>query len=71
MRLVRFGNCALRPSMRAAALFLIAMPTGAWAADSGTAIPEPSNLALFALGVLGVIVGRQAAKRRAGDDEAD
>jgi hypothetical protein len=36
-------------------------------AEGGTRIPEPSSLALFALGVLGVIVGRQASRRRGGD----
>ncbi|TCJ38360.1 PEP-CTERM sorting domain-containing protein [Parafrankia sp. BMG5.11] len=31
---------------------------------AGTAVPEPSGLALFGLGVLGVIVGRRGARRR-------
>jgi hypothetical protein len=41
----------------------------AWA-DDGTAVPEGSHLTLFALGVLGVIVGRRAsiaAQRRRQD----
>jgi len=41
----------------------------AWAGD-GTAVPEGSHLTLFALGVLGVIVGRRAsisAQRRKQD----
>lgn len=32
------------------------------AAAAGTAVSEPSSLALFALGVLGVIVGRQSSR---------
>jgi hypothetical protein len=32
----------------------------AWAQD-GTAVPEGSHLTLFALGVLGVIIGRRAS----------
>ncbi len=46
----------------------------AWSAPayalSGTAIPEPSNLALFGIGLAGLVIGRQVAKRRA-DSEAD
>jgi len=41
----------------------------AWAAD-GTAVPEGSHLTLFALGLIGVIVGRRAsinAQRRKRD----
>ncbi len=40
---------------------LAATPAFAWA---GVQIPEPSNMALFGLGVGGVIVGRIAARRR-------
>ncbi len=42
------------------ALLITAAP--AYAAE--TAIPEPSTLALFGLGVLGVIVGRQGSRRK-------
>ncbi|QYU70173.1 hypothetical protein J4558_08670 [Leptolyngbya sp. 15MV] len=35
----------------------------------GVQIAEPSNMALFALGVGGVIVGRIAARRRRGERE--
>ncbi len=41
----------------------------AWAED-GTAVPEGSHLTLFALGLLGVIIGRRAsmkAQRRKSD----
>ena len=42
----------------------------AWGQD-GTAVPEGSHLTLFALGLLGVIIGRRAssAKRRKRDGE--
>jgi hypothetical protein len=41
-------------------LVLLMLSTPAWAA--GSAVPEPPASALFALGVVGVIVGRHAAK---------
>lgn len=44
------------------ALLLLFVATPAMAAS--TAVSEPSSLALFALGVLGVIVGRQTARRK-------
>jgi hypothetical protein len=44
------------------ALVLLCMASPALAA--GTAVPEPSTLALFGLGVVGVIVGRYGARRR-------
>jgi hypothetical protein len=42
----------------------------AWGQD-GTAVPEGSHLTLFALGLLGVIIGRRAssAKRRRKDHD--
>lgn len=46
-------------------LLIAATPANAKAA---TQISEPSHLALVALGILGVIVGRNAAKRRNHDD---
>ena len=57
----------------AAVSLLAAVP--AWAPD-GTAVPEGSHVTLFALGLLGVIVGRRAAiaaqrRQRAKDREAD
>ncbi|MCP5397050.1 MAG: PEP-CTERM sorting domain-containing protein [Sphingomonadaceae bacterium] len=33
-------------------------------AGGGIPVPEPSNLALFALGVIGVVLGRYGARRR-------
>lgn len=57
------------------ALASLAAATPAWA-QSGTAVPEGSQLTLFALGVLGVIVGRRAAisaqrRQRAKDADSD
>lgn len=33
-------------------------------AQGSTSIPEPSDMALFGLGVLGVILGRRGARRK-------
>ncbi len=55
-----------RIALALAALFSSAP---AWAQD-GTAVPEGSHLTLFALGLLGVIIGRRAsmnAQRRKKD----
>jgi hypothetical protein len=37
-------------------------------AGEGAQVPEGSQLTLFALGILGVIVGRRASMRRPGKD---
>ena len=55
----------IRPPI-AFAVFLWSAPA---AAQAGTAIPEPSSLALFGIGLAGLVIGRQAAKRRASDDD--
>ena len=56
----------------------IRLPIALWAliwsvpagAQAGTAVPEPSNLAIFGIGLVGLIIGRQAAKRRSnGEDD--
>ena len=55
------------------ALVALLSATPAWAED-GTAVPEGSHLTLFALGLLGVIIGRRAsmnAQRRARKEERD
>ena len=44
----------------ALALAALASSAPAWAQD-GTAVPEGSHLTLFALGLIGVIVGRRAS----------
>ena len=50
------------------ALVLTALLTSAPAwANSGTAVPEGSQLTLFAIGLLGVIVGRRASMKRKRD----
>ena len=50
------------------ALTALVSSAPAWGQD-GTAVPEGSHLTLFALGLLGVIIGRRAssAKRRKRD----
>ena len=55
------------------ALVALLSAAPAWAED-GTAVPEGSHLTLFALGLLGVIIGRRAsmnAQRRARKEERD
>lgn len=44
-------------------LCLLAIP-GAALANGGTQVPEGSQATLFALGLLGVIVGRRASMKR-------
>lgn len=44
------------------AIVLLATATPAFAASA--AVPEPGSMTLFAMGVIGLIVGRQAAKKR-------
>ncbi len=36
-------------------------------AEAGASIPEPADLALFGLGVAGLILGRRAARRKPRD----
>ena len=53
----RFPTLSPRLSLSAALLALVlASPA---LAQGSTAIPEPADLALFALGVLGVLIGRR------------
>ncbi|GAA4042931.1 PEP-CTERM sorting domain-containing protein [Parerythrobacter jejuensis] len=47
-------------------LLVLAAPASA---QSGIAIPEPSNWALFGLGVLGVLIGRFGIRSRRRDDD--
>lgn len=51
------------------AMFMLLAPAGAALAQvagapAGTAVPEPTDLTLFAIGVLGLIVGRRVARRK-------
>jgi hypothetical protein len=48
-------------------LALLATPAAVLAAG-GVAVPEGSQATLFALGLLGVIVGRRASMRKPGAD---
>jgi hypothetical protein len=61
------------PARLLVALVALLSAAPAWAED-GTAVPEGSHLTLFALGLLGVIIGRRAsmnAQRRARNEERD
>lgn len=47
------------------ALLLILIPAGAALAQgTSTAIPEPSDITLFAIGLAGLIIGRRVARRK-------
>ncbi len=52
----------LRISLTVFAAFVAATP--ALAQTAGISIPEPSDGALFAIGVVGLVVGRQVARKR-------
>ncbi|MBB4613313.1 hypothetical protein [Novosphingobium taihuense] len=45
-------------------LAFVASASPALAQSAGISIPEPTDGALFAMGVVGLIVGRHIAKRR-------
>jgi len=50
-------------------LFLLLAPAGAALAQTagapaGTAIPEPTDLTIFAIGLAGLIIGRRVARRK-------
>jgi hypothetical protein len=49
------------------AAMMLASATPAWASDHAS-VPEGSQLMLFALALLGVIVGRRASARKPGED---
>lgn len=38
--------------------------TATYAASTGTPVPEPADFALFAAGLIGVLIGRRGAKSR-------
>lgn len=54
--------------MRYLPLILILLASPAFGA-TGSEVAEPSSMALFGLAVLGVLVGRQAARRGPRSDE--
>lgn len=45
-------------------LAVMALATPAYAQSGGISIPEPTDAALFTIGLVGLIVGRQIAKRK-------
>ena len=47
---------------------LAALASPAFAAGEGIQLPEAPNILLFALGILGVMIGRRAASRRPDND---
>ena len=49
------------------AAIMLGISTAAQATGS-TVIPEPTDLVLFSMGVLGLIVGRQVARKRPPQD---
>ena len=69
---MRVHDARMHPRILAA-LVLLVSAAPAWAGGS-TAVPEGSDVTLFALGLLGVIVGRRAsinAQRRTRAKEAE
>lgn len=52
----------VRPLLSIAIALCAATP--AFAQTSGVSVPEPTNTALLALGIVGLIVGRYGAKRK-------
>jgi hypothetical protein len=53
------------------ALILLAMAAATPAfANTGTTIPEPSDIGLFALAVAGLILGRSISRRPPADPDA-
>jgi len=51
-------------SVRSSTVAVLSKPLGNSADSGGIEIPEPSNLLMLGLGLLGLVAGRYAAKRR-------
>ncbi|MFT4027527.1 MAG: PEP-CTERM sorting domain-containing protein [Novosphingobium sp.] len=51
----------------ACAALLVALSTATPALANSSAVPEPSTLVLFGMGVAGVIIGRQHGRSRRDD----
>lgn len=49
----------------------LALPAAAAVIGKGTPIPEPSDFALFLLGVTGLVVGRWSSRKRRGNDDTN
>ncbi len=61
--MARYLRFLVRAVFTGALLALV--PAGAALAQGGdTPVPEPSNIVLFAIGVLGLILGRRNGRRR-------
>lgn len=67
---IRFAlTFAMARPVLPALVFLLMLSAAPAAASGGTAVPEPSDLALFTLGLAGLIIGRQSVKRRRRDED--
>ena len=53
-----------KPSMRSLIVMLGAIAASPAQAQSSAAVPEPNNLVLLGLGVVGLLVGRHVARRK-------
>ena len=51
-------------SVPIALLLILATADAAQAQTASTAIPEPSDITLFAIGLAGLIIGRRVARRK-------
>lgn len=63
-------SCLTKAMIRVFAALVLIVASPAIAADESVAVPEPSNWALFALGVAGVIIGRFGLRSRRRDDRS-
>ena len=59
-----FFSIAVVRFFGAAALFVLVPVSAAVAQSSDAAVPEPNNILLFAIGVLGLILGRRNGRRK-------
>lgn len=62
MRFLRI--CGVPRIISALVLFVMTAGSALAQASGGTAIPEPTDGALFAIGLAGLIIGRRVARRK-------